>query len=610
MQQPRRFSKPWLPLTIFVGVILLGGLLSQVLERSPARTERQRADQAAHQAVTALEAELWRSLAAADTLAALWTQQPERLPDLARYRPIFQERYPAARGARLFANDGTAPAIANDPVAARQLAALSPDAIQSPHLTLEVVLLNGQDYALLVQQPVSLTADATVSPLGAVVVLLSLPELLAASGLEALTAAGYHYELSLQFDRVAGLVVARSGAPLTQPLSVPLRVADQSWTLAIAPIGGWQHRPIATLGQLLLILAMALLATFVAFIIKRPERLQQQVDERIRTLSVTNEDLTSKLNQQQQANAALTQALAAERTAHQASAQELETVQRLLRARQAQLIQNESLASLGRLAAGIAHEIASPTNFIHGNLDHANRYALDLLHLVDRYQERYPEVDAELQAELNAIDLTFVRSDLPSLLKSMQVSTRRIREIIRSLRSFSLDDVAMKTTDLHTSIERALLILQSRLRGKAGQPDITIQRQYGKLPPLVCCPGQIDQVIVNLLTNAIDALATVTERQITIQTALTAAGWVEIRIRDTGPGIPRELQSRLFEPFFTTKPVGQGTGLGLAVCQQIIVERHQGRLTCTSEPGVGTEFVIAIPAQPQMLTAETSQPTD
>jgi len=587
MQQLLRLSAYWLPLAVFAGVFLFGSTLSSAWERSPDRLERQEARQQAEAHAEQLEAELWRSLAALEVLALLWAQQPQPLSRLARYETAFYQRYGTAIAVRLRARDGSTLLLSRAATAARLLANLNPSAPPEGRLQLEPVELTPGEPALLAQQ--------AIAP-GHIDVLLSLDDLLAASQIDQLAAAGYRYELSVQSSGQRR-IVQRSSSPLLQPVEISFRFAQQTWTLALTPAEGWQYPSTASLAQLWLLLTSTLLALLTFFLLKQPELLQQEVAKRTRVLHAANQQLASDCDRQQAAQAACQQEMLTLQHEHRQLQQQIETLQRLLQARQAQLMQSETMASLGRLVSGAILELESPANFIYGNLDHAHRYVLDLLHLVDLYQARYPQPDPELQQELDTIDLTFVRSDLPSLLTSLQVSARRIREVMRSLRSFSLNDTEMQATDLHASIEGALLILQSRLHGKAGQPDITIRRHYGKLPPIVCYPNQLEQAIVNLLANAIDALGAVQgQREIAIQTALEDR-WAAIRIRDNGPGIPRELQPRLFEPFFTTKPAGRGTGLGLAICRQIVVERHQGELTCRSEPGEGAEFTLAIPSQ-------------
>ena len=271
---------------------------------------------------------------------------------------------------------------------------------------------------------------------------------------------------------------------------------------------------------------------------------------------------------------------------------------------QAQALQAEKMSSLGQMVAGVAHEINNPVNFIYGNLEPAQEYTQDLISLVDRYQETYPNPPEDILSEIEDIDLDFVREDLPKLLNSMVVGTDRIREIVLSLRNFSrLDEAAAKTVNLHDGIDSTLVILSHRLKSTNAQGNIDVIKHYGDLPPIDCYPSQLNQVLMNILANAIDALEEAANPQITLSTEFQSVGQQEyatIRIADNGAGIPKNIQSQILDPFFTTKPVGKGTGMGMSISYQIITEKHGGQLSFISEAGKGTEFVITIPAtQPE-----------
>ncbi|MBF2027478.1 MAG: PAS domain S-box protein [Oscillatoriales cyanobacterium C42_A2020_001] len=293
----------------------------------------------------------------------------------------------------------------------------------------------------------------------------------------------------------------------------------------------------------------------------------------------------------------------------QQKATDLEATLRELQQAQTQLVQSEKMSSLGQLVAGVAHEINNPVNFIYGNLNYANDYIQDLLGLLQLYQEQIPNPPSAIQSAITAIDLDFLIEDLPKLLISMRVGAERIREIIASLRTFSrLDEAEFKTVDLHEGIDSTLMILQNRLKPK-GQPAIRIVKEYSDLPKVQCFPGQLNQVFMNVLSNALDALeenlgnqasnskATSPSPTIWIRTQAIADNHVSIHIRDNGPGISKEVQAQLFDPFFTTKPVGKGTGLGMSISYQIVAEKHNGTLQCVSQPGEGAEFIITIPIQ-------------
>ncbi|MBW4489543.1 MAG: GAF domain-containing protein [Trichocoleus desertorum ATA4-8-CV12] len=287
-----------------------------------------------------------------------------------------------------------------------------------------------------------------------------------------------------------------------------------------------------------------------------------------------------------------------------AKAQELEQTLRELQQTQAQVVQSEKMSSLGQLVAGVAHEINNPVNFIYGNLSYAGEYIQDLTRLLKLYQQQVPDLTPEIAAEVEAIDLDFLLADLPKLLASMKVGADRIQKIVLSLRNFSrMDEAEMKAVDIHEGIDSTLMILQNRLKAKSDRPEIAVIKDYGNLPLVECYAGQLNQVFMNLLTNAIDALEgdqtqspeQLQAAKIEICTRPLGTQSVEIRIADNGFGIAEADQPRLFDPFFTTKPVGKGTGLGLSISYQIITDRHGGTLRCVSVPGQGTKFVIEIP---------------
>jgi signal transduction histidine kinase len=288
-------------------------------------------------------------------------------------------------------------------------------------------------------------------------------------------------------------------------------------------------------------------------------------------------------------------------------AEQLNQVLHNLKQTQAQLIQTEKMSSLGQLVAGIAHEINNPVNFIYGNLTHVNEYTLALLELVELYQKSNINSTPEVQAHIEAIDLDFMAEDLPKILVSMKMGANRIREIVLSLRNFSrLDEGDMKPVNIHEGIDSTLLILQNRLKQTLGNAGIEIVKEYGDIPLVECYAGQLNQVFMNLIGNAIDALDSynsqrtfenikVNPSQIIIRTELRNSDRITVKIADNGPGMTEAVKQRLFDPFFTTKPAGKGTGLGLAISAQIVTEKHNGAIWCISEPEQGAEFWIEIP---------------
>ncbi|MEG4501704.1 response regulator [Microcoleus sp. F10-C6] len=316
---------------------------------------------------------------------------------------------------------------------------------------------------------------------------------------------------------------------------------------------------------------------------------------------LTIQRLQKKLHEQ---NARLRESEAKERE----KSQQLELALQQLQHTQAQLIQSEKMSSLGNVVAGVAHEINNPISFIKGNLCPVTEYTQDLLKLVQLYAEDFPNPTAAIQEQLEAIDFTFLRNDLPKLIASMKIGADRIEEIVHSLRNFSrLDEAELKAVDIHEGLESTLMILQHRLKDEADQTIIKVVKEYEALPKIECYAGQMNQVFMNVLTNAIDALQS--EKSwandvddsssiptITIGTKLLSNCQVGIYITDNGPGITEDIQQRIFEPFFTTKEVGQGKGLGLSISYAIVVDEHGGQLRCLSLPDDrGATLEIEIP---------------
>ncbi|WP_375506870.1 ATP-binding protein [uncultured Nostoc sp.] len=279
---------------------------------------------------------------------------------------------------------------------------------------------------------------------------------------------------------------------------------------------------------------------------------------------------------------------------------------------QSQVIQSEKMSSLGQLVAGVAHEINNPVNFIHGNLVHVQEYIQDLLAFVQLYQQHDSNSAPEIQIAAEDMDLEFLQEDLPKMLSSMKVGTERIRQIVLSLRNFSrMDEAEFKSVDIHEGIDSTLMILQHRLKAKPEQPEIEVIKNYGNVPLVECYAGQLNQVFMNILVNAIDALEESNAlrtyqdiennpSRIRIRTSVVNSTWLEVAIADNGVGISKEFQQRIFDPFFTTKPIGKGTGMGMSISYQIVTQKHGGKLECFSTPGEGTEFIIQVPLRPKV----------
>lgn len=308
-----------------------------------------------------------------------------------------------------------------------------------------------------------------------------------------------------------------------------------------------------------------------------------------------------QMNRQLEASNELLEQRVADRT------KELSAVLNNLKEAQMHLVQSEKMSSLGQMMAGIAHEINNPVNFIYGNLKPASDYFRDLIDLVEMYQEKYPTPDDELREHLDSLDLPFIIEDAFKLLESLRIGSDRSRQIVLSMRNFSrLDEASIKSVDIHEGIDSTLLILQHKLRNAADNKSVQVVKHYGELPPVECFPSQLNQVFMNILSNAIDAFeGSQSDEPFTIEvrSSLAETDSVVIRISDNGPGIPAQILSKLFDPFFTTKPVGKGTGLGLSISHRIIVETHGGEIDCQSEAGKGTCFTVKIPVVQPMPEA-------
>lgn len=313
-------------------------------------------------------------------------------------------------------------------------------------------------------------------------------------------------------------------------------------------------------------------------------KMYHNLDKKLIKIKNTNQHLELEISARQEAETELQQAL------------------KNLKQTQAKLVHSEKMSSLGQLVAGVAHEINNPVSFIHGNIVHAREYFHDLLSLLQLYQQHYPSPPEEILERTEEIDLEFLEEDLGNLFKSMKAGSDRIATIVKSLRTFSrLDQSDLKEADIGECIDSALLICESRLKTSANSTPIEIIKKYEKLPKLNCYPGELNQVFMHIIGNAIDALNEDKQEgktpTISIATAIVDTNWIILKIRDNGKGIKAEFIEKIFDPFFTTKPVGKGTGLGLSVAHQIIVEKHHGKISCDSTPGQGTEFIIELPVK-------------
>lgn len=334
------------------------------------------------------------------------------------------------------------------------------------------------------------------------------------------------------------------------------------------------------------------------------EQTQEELEQRVRDRTAQIYDSNKRLQREVVERMQIEDALRRSEEREREKAQQLEHTLKQLKRTQAQLVQTEKMSSLGQLAAGMAHEINNPVNFISGNLTPVRDYIGDLLELVTRYQQEYPQPSEAIATWQDEIELPFLQDDLFKILKSMEVGAQRIQTIVTSLKNFArLDEMGRKSVDIHEGIDSTLMVLQNRLRGQGKRADISVVKKYGMIPKVTCYASQINQVLMNVLDNAIDAIEERLARQpdplpeIRISTHCLDEDSISIILEDNGTGIPGAVQGQVFNPFFTTKIVGKGTGLGLSIAYQVIHETHGGRINITSQPGQ-TQFEIQLPYNP------------
>jgi signal transduction histidine kinase len=329
-----------------------------------------------------------------------------------------------------------------------------------------------------------------------------------------------------------------------------------------------------------------------------------EVDHKVRALAMGAVDYVTKPFQTQEVIARVRTHLQLYRFTQQLEVRVAEATQEL-RTAHLQVVQSDKMSTLGNLIAGVAHEINNPISFLNGSIEHANQYVRGILQHLQLYQQAYPQPGETIQNHAESIELEFVIADVGKILQSMATATDRITQLSESLRTFARADNTFMPADLQAGLASTLLLLKYRLMANEYRAEIKVQQDYAALPLVPCALGQLNQVFMNILANAIDAIDENSQQQpknaerpwqITIRTWVEA-NWVKIAIADNGPGMPAAVQAQIFDHLFTTKPVGKGTGLGLAIARQIVETAHHGQLSVESILGEGTEFIIALPLE-------------
>jgi signal transduction histidine kinase len=617
----------------FLATLALGAFLIHVNERDNVSQSQRVAMEFAVAHGHLLQEQMNRSLSATYALAAVLRQGKGEIDNFDTLAAEMLRLYGGLSALQLAPNGvidrivpraGNEAALGHDLLADPQRNKEAITAIETNRLTLAgpFVLRQG-GLAVVGRLPVFLIDKADSENFwgerfwGFATAIIKIADLLAVSQLEDNAASDYQYELSRPHPDTGerDIFVRSLATPLRDPVAYAIEVPNGMWTLSVAPVGGW-HSPWTTLViEMVLVLLAALLVTLLVFnMLKQPYALRREVELRTHDLSAANRQLETEIVERQHAENELrasevqlekrvtertTELTAANAALHEEQVHQRALIDKL-EAAQNQLLQSEKMASIGVLAAGVAHEINNPIGFVASNLGSLERYVHDLLGLLEAYEEFElpdPQRDerlAQIRRQKEVIDLDYLKQDLVSLLAESHDGIGRVKKIVQSLKDFAHVDAEERwqADDIHAGIDSTLQVVWNELKYKC-----EIKKEYGELPRVECLISQLNQVFMNLLVNAAHAIKD--RGVITIRTG-TRETWVWIEISDTGKGIPPQHLQRIFDPFFTTKPVGKGTGLGLSVSYSI-VEKHHGRIEVESEEGTGTTFRLWIPQKAASL---------